>query len=119
MSDREPNLDGPTLEPPLEGPVVEPPIVTPPQPGDSNPGFTPKPPLEGEPILVVPQPSTPDQLADTGPFDVISVGIGALVLVYAGVALLGRKATDSGILASLDAHRLRRAALRPEQGGAA
>ncbi len=96
MSEREPDLDGPVVE----SPIAEHPEI-------------------GEGVVIVPSPSAPDELAYTGPFDVIAAGLGALVLVYAGFALLGRKATDSGILASLDAHRLRRAALRPEQGGAA
>jgi len=38
-------------------------------------------------------PDLPDNLAETGPFDVIASALGAIVLLYAGLALLrGRRA---------------------------
>jgi hypothetical protein len=43
----------------------------------------------GEGITVTPAPM-PDELADTGAFDVAAGVLGALVLLYAGGALLGR-----------------------------
>lgn len=43
----------------------------------------------GEGVTVTPAPM-PDVLADTGPLDVVAAALGALVLLYAGLALLGR-----------------------------
>jgi len=73
-------------EPDPDAPVVESPIAT------VDPDCLSQPCEIGEGVTIVPSPGLPDELAYTGPLDVISVGLGALVLVYAGFALLrGRR----------------------------
>lgn len=54
-------------------------------------------PPEPEPTSSTIQPVAPvvDELAYTGPLDVIAASLGALVLLYAGLALLGRRSHDS------------------------
>ena len=72
MSDRAPDLDQPVVLPPIaEYPEL------------------------GEGVTVTPQPSLPDELAYTGPLDVVSAAIGGAVLLWAGLALRGRRSPDS------------------------
>lgn len=66
MPDRTPDPS----QPPLESPI----------------GICPR---DCEAVVVVPAP-LPDTLAETGPTDVAAAALGALVLLYAGLALLGR-----------------------------
>lgn len=73
--------------------------------------------------VIVPAP-TPDELAYTGPLDVVSVGLGALVLLYAGLALLGRprrstRSTDSGELGELISIEMARSLREPYSPGSA
>lgn len=64
--------------------------------GDGCPdGFQPNPafvkPGPAEACVAVPTPAPlPDELANTGPFDIAAAALGAVVLVYAGLSLLGR-----------------------------
>lgn len=76
-------MSAPDRTPDPSAPPLESPIATVPPECVSAPCEM------GEGITVTPAPM-PDELADTGAFDVAAGVLGALVLLYAGGALLGR-----------------------------